>query len=79
MFIPLALIALYITFSYRTFFKMKHLNLFMRFGLINIVMHEFMTFEADGLNLFGRQTLMLLFFWTLSKTVLPRIQFWLYK
>jgi hypothetical protein len=79
MFIPLALIALYITFSYRTFFKMKNLNLFMRFGLINIVMHEFMTFEADGLYLFGRQTLMLLFFWTLSKTVLPRIQYWLYK
>jgi hypothetical protein len=79
MFIPLAIIALFVGFIYRRFYKLTKLNILFRFALINIVLYEFISFEADGLFLFGRLLLMFLVFYTLGRTVLPILQRWLYK
>lgn len=79
MLIPLALIALFVGFIYRSFYRLKKLNILFRFAIINIVLYEFISFESDGLFLFGRLLLMFLVFYTLAVTVLPVLQKWLYK
>ena len=79
MFIPLALIALFVGFMYRSFYHLRKVNILFRFALINLVLYEFISFESDGLFLFGRLLLMFLVFYTLGKTVLPPLQRWLYK
>jgi hypothetical protein len=78
MFIPLALLALFIVFIYRLFYKMNDLNLFLRFAIINVILYTFISFEADGLFIFGRLLTSTIVFWALSKTVFPAIQRWLY-
>lgn len=79
MFIPLALLALYVAYIYKVFYGFQTVNIAIRYAIVNVVLYEFTAFEADGLFLFGRLTLMLLVFWVLSKTILPRLQRWLYK
>jgi hypothetical protein len=79
MIIPLAIIALFVGLIYRSFYKLTKLNILFRFALINIVLYEFISFESDGLFLFGRLLLMFLVFYTLGRTVLPTLQRWLYK
>ena len=79
MFIPLAIIALFVGLIYRSFYKLTKLNILFRFALINIVLYEFISFESDGLFLFGRLLLMFLVFYTLGRVVLPILQRWLYK
>lgn len=79
MFIPLAIIALFVGFIYRSFYHLTKLNILFRYALINVVLYEFISFESDGLFLFGRLLLMFLVFYTLGRTVLPVLQRWLYK
>jgi hypothetical protein len=79
MFIPLALIAMFVGFIYRLFYHLKKVNILFRFALINLVLYEFISFETDGLFLFGRLLLMLLVFYSLGRIFLPLLQKWLYK
>jgi hypothetical protein len=79
MLFPLAVIALFVGFIYRRFYGLKKLNILFRFALLNIVLYEFISFESDGLFLFGRLLLMFLVFYILALTVLPLLQRWLYK
>lgn len=79
MFFPLIGIALFVLLIYRTFYKMTSLNLLFRFAIINAVLYNFASFEADGLFLFGRIVTNFLVFWTLSKLLFPSVQRWLYK
>ena len=79
MLFPLVLIALFVAFIYRSFYKLTKLNILFRFALINVSLFEYTSFEADGLFLFGRLLLMFLVFYTLSRTVLNPLQKWLYK
>lgn len=79
MLFPLALLALYVAWMYRTFYKTRTLNIGFRLAIINVVLYEFTAFESDGLFLFGRLTLMFLIYWVASKTIFPRLQTWLYK
>lgn len=78
MFLPLISLALFVSFIYRTFYNMNQLNLFFRFAIINVTLYNFISFEADGLFLFGRLLTNLLVFWVFSKTIFPAIQKWLY-
>lgn len=79
MFFPIALIGLFVAFIYRVFYKMEHLNILMRFAIINTCLFSFTSFEADGLFLFGRLLTTLLIYWVLSLTLFPLLQKWLYK
>ncbi|HLZ89585.1 MAG TPA: hypothetical protein VKQ52_20165 [Puia sp.] len=79
MVIPLALIGFFVSLIYRSLYRLKGLNLLIRYALINVALFEFGSFEADGLFLFGRLLLTILVFYTLAKTVLPPLQRWLYK
>lgn len=79
MFMPLSLMALFVMLIYRFFYKMNHLNLFLRFAIINVTLYNFISFEADGLFLFGRLLTNFIVFWILSKTIFPPIQRWLYN
>lgn len=79
MLLPLAIIAVFLGFIYRRFYGLKKLNILFRFAFINIVLYEFISFESDGLYLFGRLLLMFLVFYVLGLTVLPLLQRWLYK
>jgi hypothetical protein len=79
MFFPLAILALFLVFIYRTFYKMRRMNLLFRYGLINVSLYNFIYFESDGTFLFGRLLITFLVFWVTSVTVFPRIQRWLYK
>jgi hypothetical protein len=79
MYAPLLLLALLVMLMYRLFYNMKSLNLFLRFAIINVVLYNFASFEADGLYLFGRLLTDFLVFLFLSKTIFPVIQKWLYK
>ena len=78
MFVPIALIGLFVGFIYRLFYKMYHLNMLLRFSIINVVLYNFISFEADGLFLFGRMLNTLLVYWILCKFVFPALQRWLY-
>lgn len=79
MFFPLALIGLALGGIYRLFNNLKDVNIVFRYALINVVFYEFCVFEADGLFLFGRLTLVTLVYYVLAKTLFPRLQSWLYK
>ncbi|HMH23197.1 MAG TPA: hypothetical protein VK563_15540 [Puia sp.] len=79
MFIPLAILALFIVLVYRTFYKMARLNILFRYGLINVALYNFIYFESDGTFLFGRLLITFLVFWFMAKTMLPRLQYWLYS
>jgi hypothetical protein len=79
MLIPLAMIALFVAFMYRCFYHLTKVNILFRFALINLVLYEFISFESDGLFLFGRLLLMFLVFYSLARTVLSPLQRWLYK
>jgi hypothetical protein len=78
MFFPLAMIALFVSFIYRSFYSLK-LNILFRYALINVALYEYTSFEADGLFLFGRLLLMFLVFYILGRSVLGPLQKWLYK
>jgi hypothetical protein len=79
MFIPIALIALIVGFVYRTLYLQKQLNLFFRFAIINVVLKIFMSFENDGLFLFGRLITGFLTFYLLARFVFPKLQRWVQK
>jgi hypothetical protein len=79
MFFPIALIALFIFFIYRTLYRFSKINVLMRYAVINVTLIDFASFESDGLFIFGRLLLMFLVYWFLSKYVLMFIQGWLYK
>src|SRR5258708_5022456 len=79
MFIPLALLALFIVFIYRTLYGFNKINVLMRYGIVNVTLINLASFESDGLFLFGRLMLLFLVFWFLSKFVFGRLQTWLYK
>lgn len=79
MFIPLVLLSLYILLIFRVLYRMKKINVVMRYAIINVALINFASFESDGLFLFGRLTLLFLVFWVLSKFFFARIQPWLYK
>src|SRR5260221_869910 len=76
---PLALLALFVSASYRTFYKMLRLNILIRYGLINVGLYNFISFESDGTFLFGRLLITFLVFGFLARTVFPYLQKWLYK
>jgi len=78
MFLPLGLMALFVMLIYRVFYKMEQLNLFLRFAIINVILYVFISFESDGLFLFGRLMTSSIVFWALCKTIFPAIQRWLY-
>ena len=71
MFFPIALIGLLVGFMYRTFYQMRKLNLFFRFAIINVVLKVFMSFENDGLFLFGRLATGYLTFTCWARFVFP--------
>jgi len=79
MLFPLAFIGLALAGIYRLFIHLKGVNVLVRYGIINVVFYEFCVFEADGLFLFGRLTLLTLVYFVLAKTLFPRLQSWLYK
>ncbi|HYF31982.1 MAG TPA: hypothetical protein VD993_12755 [Chitinophagaceae bacterium] len=79
MFIPIILIGFFVSAIYRTFYKMENLNVFLRFAIINVVLYVFISFESDGLFLFGRLFIGSLTFFILAKTVFPALQRWVYK
>ena len=79
MYIPLILLAGFIVIIYRTFYKMKKLNILFRYALINVALYEFFAFESDGLYLFGRLLILYLAFSVLGRTIFPPLQRWLYK
>ena len=79
MFVPIALIALIVGFVYRTLYLQKQLNLFFRFAIINVVLKIFMSFENDGLFLFGRLITGFLTFYLLARFVFPKLQRWVQK
>ena len=79
MFFPLAMIALFVAFIYRSFYNLHKLNILFRYALINVSLYEYTAFEADGLFLFGRLLLMFLVFYILGRSVLGPLQKWLYK
>ncbi|HEY8894176.1 MAG TPA: hypothetical protein VIM79_05160 [Niastella sp.] len=79
MFFPLAMLALFVGLIFRTFMNMHQMNLFFRLAIVNVTILNFASFEADGLFLFGRLLTTFLVFLLLSKTVIPKIQNWLYK
>lgn len=79
MLLPLVMIALFVSFIYRTFYSFQKLNILMRFAVINVALLDFTSFESDGLFLFGRLLLLFLVYWVLGKYVLSRLQVWLYK
>jgi hypothetical protein len=58
---------------------MYTLNALLRFGIINVCLYNFISFEADGLFLFGRLLTTFLVYLVLAKTVLPSLQKWMYK
>ena len=79
MFLPLALVVLFVAYIYRKLYEFRTLNIAIRYAVLNVVVYEFTAFEADGLFLFGRLVLLFLVFWILCKTVFPSMQRWLYK
>ncbi len=79
MYLPLGLLALFVGLIYRTFYSMKALNLLFRFGIINITLYNFISFEADGLFLFGRLLTNYIVYTVLCLTFFPRLQRWIYK
>lgn len=79
MFIPLALIALFVVVIYRIFYQLTSLNILFRYGLINVCLFNFTSFESDGIIVIGRLLVTFLVFWIISRTIFPRIQNWLYK
>lgn len=79
MFLPISLIGLFVFLIYRTFYTMHHLNLFLRFAIINVTLYTFISFESDGVFLFGRLLTSYVVFWILGKTIFPALQKWLYK
>ena len=79
MFIPIALIALIVGLVYRTLYLQTQLNLFFRFAIINVVLKIFMSFENDGLFLFGRLITGFLTFYLLSRFVFPKLNRWVQK
>ena len=79
MFVPIMLIAFLVSIIYRMFYKMEKLNIFLRYAIINVVLYVFISFESDGLFLFGRLFIGTLTFYVLAKTVFPAIQRWIYR
>jgi hypothetical protein len=79
MFIPLALVGLFVALIFRGFMKLDKINILFRFGLINVALYEFTAFEADGVFFVGRLLLMFLVYWFLARFVFERVQKWLYK
>ncbi|PWT74358.1 MAG: hypothetical protein C5B59_11400 [Bacteroidetes bacterium] len=78
MYLPLILIALFVTFIYFSLFKMK-LNLIFRIAIIDVVLYNFIAFEADGTFLFGRLLTSFLTFWFFGRFVAPLLQRFAYK
>lgn len=79
MFFPLVMLALFVALIYRTFYNMTHLNIFLRFAIINTSLYNFFSFEADGLFLFGRLLTNFIVLWAFCKFLVPAMQKWLYK
>ncbi len=79
MYAPLIILALFVVWIYRVFYKMNNLNLFLRFAIINVCLYNFASFEADGLYLFGRTLTDFLVFYVLCRFFFPSVQKWLYK
>lgn len=79
MFVPILLIGFMVSLIYRTFYRMEKLNIFLRYAIINVVLYVFISFESDGLFLFGRLFIGSLTFYILARTVFPMIQRWVYK
>jgi hypothetical protein len=79
MFLPLIVIALFVSFIYRVFYKMQSLNLLLRFAIINVCLYNFISFESDGLFVFGRLLTTFLVYLAMAKTIFPSLQKWLYK
>jgi len=79
MYIPLLLIAYFVSAIYFFLFRMKGLNLIFRIAIINVVLYSFITFEADGTFLFGRLLTNFLTMWLLGRFVFPFLQRIAYK
>jgi hypothetical protein len=79
MYFPLILIALFVTLIYFVLFKMKQLNLIFRIAIIDVVLYNFIAFEADGTFLFGRLLTNFLTFWLFGQFVAPLLQKFAYK
>jgi hypothetical protein len=79
MLFPLVMLALFIGLIFRSFYNMINLNLFFRFAVINVTLYNFISFEADGLFLFGRLLTNFVVLWAFCKFLVPSIQKWLYK
>ncbi len=78
MFIVLIGMSLFTGFIYKTFYNMVSLNLFLRFGLVNVALFNFASFESDGLYMFGRLLTDFIVFYFLARFVFPSIQKWVY-
>lgn len=79
MLLPLFLIALLVVFIYRVFYKMTSINILFRYGLINICIFNFSSFESDAIIVVGRLVITLIVFFALVRLVFPWLQRWLYK
>jgi len=79
MYLPLLLIAYFVSFIYLFLFRMNKLNLIFRIAIINVVLYNFIAFEADGTFLFGRLLTNFLTMWVFGKLVFPFLQRLAYK
>lgn len=79
MVLPLFLIALLVVFIYRIFYKMASINILFRYGLINICIFNFTSFESDAIIVVGRLVITFIVFFALVRLVFPWLQRWLYK
>jgi hypothetical protein len=79
MYVPLLLIASFVSFIYLFLFRMKKLNLIFRIAIINVVLYNFIAFEADGTFLFGRLLTTFLTMWIFGHLVFPFLQRIAYK
>ena len=79
MMLPLALLALLLVVICRTYYKLKTLNILLKYCLINESLFSFQSFESDAIYMLGRLVITFLVFWLLGSKVFPMLQNWLYK
>lgn len=79
MFLPLILIALFISWIYNFFMSRDKLNLFLRYGIVITILFTFSSFESDGTYMIGRLFISTVVMSILTYALFPVIQKWAYR
>ena len=78
MFLPLIIIAFFLSWIYNFFMSMKKLNLLVRYGIVTTVLFAFISFESDGIFLIGRLFVSTIVMYIFGRFIFPVIQKWAY-